>query len=168
MRLFVLVLTLGSSLLAGCGGGGSFRAGVFRKSDVTYRVQPPGSSWQMAKFAGNDLAWTDPRGRVIAVNSECEGTGDPSLKVLTDHLLLGFDEREIVEREEFHLDGRGALRTHAATSLDGVPVEVELTVLKKDGCVYDLIYTTPEGAFAEKVDEYRSLVRSFHAIARRP
>lgn len=169
MRFFVLlplstVLLLATAL--GCGGGASFRGGTFRDSDVTYHLDPPGPSWQRAKFSGNDLAWTHPVGHVIAVNSECRDTGDPSLKVLTNHLLIGFEDRQVVEREEFPLDGRGALRTHVATELDGVPVEMELTVLKKDGCVYDFIYTSPRGRFGEAVGDYRTLVKSFHTEAR--
>lgn len=167
MRLSVFLHLSVVLVLAGCAGGGTFRAGTFRSSDVAYHVDPPGAPWQRAKFSGNDVAWTDPQGHVIAVNSECRDTGDPSLKVLTDHLLLGFEDRTILQREEFPLDGRGAMRTHVATSLDGVPVELELTVLKKDGCVYDLIYTSPEGRFSEKLEDYRSVVGSFHAEARR-
>lgn len=168
MRFFVLLhLFVVLVSATGCGGGGTFRAGTFRSSDVTWHVDRPGPSWQSANFSGNDVAWTHPVGHVIAVNSECRDTGDPSLKVLTDHLLIGFEDRQIIERDEFSLDGRGAMRTHLSTELDGVPVEVELTVLKKDGCVYDLIYTSPAGRFSEGVEAYRSLVRSFHADPRR-
>ena len=97
------------------------------------------------------------------MNAICDGHGDPSLKVLTDHLLLGFENRDVLEREELRVSGRGALRTRANASLDGVPVEMELTLLKKDGCVYDLVYTAPHGRFGVRAADYRSLVQSFSA-----
>lgn len=130
---------------------------------ASYRLQAPEAPWRALSFSGNDLAWAAPGGALIAVNAVCEGHGDPSLKVLTDHLLIGFEAREIREREELMLDGRGALRTRAAASLDGVPVELELTALKKDGCVYDLIYTAPASRFDEEHGVYRRIVSSFRA-----
>lgn len=150
-------------LLAACGGGGSLRDGVYRDAEATYRLEPPAGGWERIEFSDNDLAWTDGKGSVISVNAVCEGHGDASLKVLTDHLLLGFEDRHVIEREELRLDGRGALRTRANASLDGVPVELELTLVKKDGCVYDLIYTAPAGRFGVHAADYRRLVRSFSA-----
>jgi hypothetical protein len=166
LRYVLFAITFGALYLAACGGS-SFRDGVFRDAETTYRLAPLGSQWRATSFAGNDLAWTDGRGRVIAVNSVCSGHGDPSLKVLTDHLLLGFEERTIEARDALELDGRGALRTRARASMDGVPVDLELTLLKKDGCVYDLIYTAPPGGLAEGLDAYRALVSSFRTGAGR-
>lgn len=153
-------------LAAACGGGGTLRDGTYRDAEATYRLAEPPGAWQRVGFSENDLAWSDGDGSIIAVNAVCEDHGDPSLKVLTDHLLMGFDNREIVEREELHLDGRGALRTRANAQLDGVPVEIETTVLKKDGCVYDLVYTAPHGRFGVRAADYRSLVQSFSAETR--
>lgn len=151
-----LLLALGA-----CGGGGSLRDGVYRDAEATYRLDPLPSPWRQVRFAGNDLAWTDGAGSVIAVNAVCEDHGDPSLEVLTNHLLMGFEDRQILERERMTLDGRGALRTRANARLDGVPVELELTLLKKDGCVYDFVYTAPQDRFGVRAAEYRALVRSF-------
>lgn len=164
MRLLTL-LPVSALLLSGCGGGGTLRGGTYRDEEATYHLQPLGSSWKQAEFAENDLAWIDHAGHVISVNAVCHDHGDPSLKVLTDHLLLGFEDREVLEREDLQLDGRGAMRTRATAALDGVPVDLEMTLLKKDGCVYDLIYTAPKGRFDEKVDDYRALVHSFHTRA---
>jgi len=148
-------------LATACGGGGTLRDGTYRDGEAAYRLDPLPPDWKPISFADNDLAWTDGGGRVISVNAVCEGHGDPSLKVLTDHLLLGFEQRHVLEREELRLAGRGALRTRANASLDGVPVELEMTLVKKDGCVYDLIYTAPAGTFGVRAADYRRLVESF-------
>lgn len=149
-----------------CASSGSFRNGVYEAPGVLYRVEAP-TGWEFLSFAGNDLAWGGPEGEVIAVNSECRDHGDPSLVVLTNHLLIGFEDRRVVEREELRLAGRGALRTHLKASLDGLPVEMELTVLKKDGCVYDLTYLAPPSRFDANLATYRRLVASFDAPGRR-
>lgn len=160
-RTALLLLTTIASFLVACGGGGSLRDGVYRDAEATYRVGELPDAWSRIDFSGNDLAWTDGAGSVIAVNAVCEGHGDPSLEVLTQHLLLGFDERHVIEREPMRIDGRGALRTRANASLDGVPVEMELTLVKKDGCVYDMIYTAPAGRFGVRAADYRQLVERF-------
>mgnify|MGYP003352761573 CR=1 FL=1 len=40
-------------------------------------------------------------------------------------------------------------------SLDGVPVEMETTVLKKDGCVYDVVYDAPPTHFDVGLPAFR-------------
>lgn len=149
-----------------CASSGSFRDGIYLGRETTYRVSPLASPWSRISFSGNDLAWEGPQGQVVAVNGVCSGHGDPSLKVLTDHLLFGFEDRVVRARDELRLAGRAALRTRAAATLDGVPVELEFTVLKKDGCVYDLTYSAPPGAFDARIGDYRELVESFEASPR--
>ena len=154
-------------MLSGCASSSVYRNGVFEGPHVVYRVQAPAEGWRFVSFAGNDLAWGGPGGEVIAVNSECEDHGDPSLVVLTNHLLIGFEDRVVREREALQISGRGALRTRVAATLDGVPVEMELTVLKKDGCVFDLVYLAPPHSFEKHLPTYRRVVASFDAPGRR-
>ncbi len=60
---------------------------------------------------------------------------------------MGFTERqEQSQRSSSSLDGREALRSRYLARLDGVPVELELVVLKKDNCVFDFTYVAPPGA----------------------
>ena len=78
-------------------------------------------------------------GAIIQVNATCDPDMDVSLSGLRNHLLIGLTEREVQSEETISLDGREALRTHVVAKLDGVPREMMLTVLKKDGCVYDFM-----------------------------
>lgn len=159
-----LVLFLGWA--TGCASSGTFRDGTFQREGVRYHLDPPGPGWERVRVSGNDLAWTDNSGGVIAVNSECEDHGDPTLKVLTDHLLIGFEERQVLERKPMKVSGRAALLSSLRAELDGVPVRLELLVLKKDGCVYDLTYLGPPGAANEGIPTFRRLVDSFEAEGR--
>lgn len=153
--------------LVGCAGG--LRGGVFSKAGVSYRVAAPdASAWQPVSFSDNDVAWSARRsGHMLAMNAVCKGQEDAPLDVLTRHLLFGFTEKERLERLEVSLDGRQALRTTWRASLDGVPVEMELVVLKKDGCVHDLTYVSPPGERGAHQAEFEALVRGFHQEARR-
>lgn len=136
---------------------------MLTKPGVRYRIGelPPG--WQRVALSDNDLAFSwENTGHALAVNSTCEGHDDPSLEVLTRHLLMGFTEQEEVARETVMLDGREALRSRHQAKLDGVPVELLLLVLKKDNCVYDFSYVAPRGHFEEHEADFESLVGGFH------
>ncbi|MCA3015795.1 MAG: hypothetical protein INH41_25695 [Myxococcaceae bacterium] len=160
MRL-VAVGVLVLVTLAGCAGG--LRAGWFAKDGLRYQVAaPPEGEWRPVAFAENDLAWAARRsGHLLAVNATCKDHGDPSLEVLTGHLLIGFQERALVERQPLTLDGRAALKSLFAVSLDGVPAEVEVVVLKKNGCVHDFTYVAPRGARAVHQAAFEALVAGF-------
>ena len=141
MRPAVLVLTL---LLAACSAGLSGQ--YFQKGELRYRVaELDTSTWRPVRFADNDLAWLGPSGSVIAMNATCSNYGDPPLEVLTNHLLMGFTDKQLVERKTFVLDGRDALESTFAARLDGVPIDITVAVVKKDGCVHDFTYVAPQG-----------------------
>jgi hypothetical protein len=131
--------------VSACGGG--LVNGLFTRGTLAYRVaEPPEAEWRRMKFEDNDLAWINrSSGHVLAMNALCEGHEDPSLEVLTNHLLIGFTERKLLSRERLQLDGREALRSKYRAKLDGVEVGLDLVVLKKNGCVHDFTYVSPAG-----------------------
>jgi hypothetical protein len=78
--------------------------------------------------------------------------------------LFDFTEQEVLSEELVPLDGREALRTHVVAKLDGVPREMVLVVLKKDGCVYDVALVAPRGdSFSRARPVFETLVAGFHA-----
>lgn len=159
--------TLGLALgLAGCAGG--LRDGVFRKAAVAYRVSAPDpQAFRPVAFSDNDLAWAATRSsHLLAMNAVCEGHDDAPLDVLTRHLLFGFTERTRVSDALEPLDGREALRTVWTAKLDGVPVELELVVLKKNGCVHDFTYVSPPGERAAHEADFEALVKGFRQQGR--
>ena len=50
-------------------------------------------------------------------------------------------------------------------TLDGAPVELDAWVLKKDGCVYDLVYAAPPSRFAAGAPAFARFVAGFRAPA---
>ncbi|MBL8921664.1 MAG: hypothetical protein JNJ54_22585 [Myxococcaceae bacterium] len=153
-------------LLLGCGAG--LREGRFFKDGLAYKVVAPADpAWRRIDFAENDLAWASTDGHLIATNSTCKDHGDPTLEVLTSHLLIGFEERVLTDRAPLTLDGRAALRSIYSVSIDGVPAEVEVVVLKKNGCVHDFTYVTPRGQRPKWQATFDGLVSGF-AQEKRP
>lgn len=169
MSRMLLTLVL-SGLLAGCHHRATFEESVLRKSDVEYRVGPLSSDiWERKGFNDNDLAFVErgDTGRVIAANSTCKDHDDPPLPILTKHLLMGFTERQDLGQQTFTLDGREALRSRYVAKLDGVPVSLDLVVLKKDNCVFDFSYIAPVGTADARMADFDGLVAGFRSERRR-
>jgi hypothetical protein len=153
---------LGFVLLLASSCAGSLSHGVYTHGAVRYRIGtlPPG--WRAVGLYQNDLAFQSlDSPHSVAINSTCEDHDDPPLDVLTRHLLMGFTDRETVSQSVESLDGRDALRTRVTARLDGVPVELVLVVLKKDGCVYDFTYLSPVGRTAERLEVFDRLLAQF-------
>lgn len=156
--LVVLVLAIA------CSGGGTLRGSVYTERGVRYRIGPLGTGWQPLRVEDhNDLAWRNPNsGAIVQVNATCDPASDVPLTALTNHLLMGFTERDIRAQTLVPLDGREALRTHVLARLDGVAREMLFYVMKKDDCVYDFSLVAPPGAVFERaLVEFEPFVQGF-------
>lgn len=131
-----------TAVASGCGRPG-LSGNVFRQGDIAFRVGPVPERWQpvQAEIEGDlaSFAFRDPELAVtVGAAGRCHRDGDDvPLRALTQHLYLGFTNREIQDEQELRLDNRAALRTEMTARLDGVPKHFVFVVLKKDGCVYD-------------------------------
>lgn len=167
MRLVALLALC--ALGTGCGGStASFRHGDYRDDDVRFHVGRLSAAWRRVEVPGNDLSFHhDEVSGVIAVNGECDREKDPPLRQLLMQLVIGFTEREIVLEELLPLDGREAMHAIVEARLDGVPMMLDLFVLKKDECLYDFSYVAPPAHFSKVRNEYEAFVLAFRTPPRR-
>ncbi len=146
--------------LLGCGHADSFDGRVLRKPGVEIQVGPIPAGWRRIRVDGADLAFRDDaRGGSVLFDVRCGGRDeDAPLSVLTGHLIMGTTEREFDAQDTVPFDRREALHTLLRAKLDGVPMQYDLYVMKKDGCVYDFVYVAPPGRFAEGASEFEGFV----------
>jgi hypothetical protein len=78
--------------------------------------------------------------------------------------VFGVEHKHELEREVFTLDGRAAMRVRLTGALDGVAVGLDLVVLKKDDCVYDLELVAGERAFPESDQDFWRFVQGFQQL----
>jgi hypothetical protein len=145
--------------LAGC--AHSHRNGWrWSDRDTAFHVGALAADWR--PVAGKaDLAFRDPRlDAVIMANADCNERDAP-LPVLANSLVIGFTERQITHEETVALAGRDALHRELTAKLDGVPVALDAFVLKKDGCVYDLVYSAPPERYAAGKPAFAGFVAGF-------
>lgn len=101
----------------------------------------------------------------MLLNARCSRPDDITpLVALTNQLVMGSTERDVTVQETEPFDGREALRTRMRAKWDGVPMSQEIFVLKRDGCVYDFVYSGPPDAFEAGVSAFQSFVRTFRAL----
>lgn len=145
----------------------AFNGSTFRGDGFAFTVSQPPASWHRLDASKASLAFRDPASlATIALNGRCKrDSDDVPLASLTQHLFLQFTDREIVVQEVVPFDGREAMHTVMAAKLDGVIQKFDVWVLKKDGCVYDLLFIAPPDRFERGVGAFTELVKSFHATA---
>lgn len=154
-------LLLGALALGACSGV-KVQQGQVSKERTRYRFGEPGPDWRRVSLGDVDVAWVrDSSGHTLSVNSMCQDYNEAPLSALRRQQLVGFTQAERVEEREEMLDGRAALFSRWRARLDGVPVELGLWTLKKDGCIYDFTYISPIGAYDEQAQALARLVQGF-------
>lgn len=118
---------------------------VFIDRHHYYSVGPLSSAWQKTKNQNPGIIFRhSPSGATLATEAICGAAfEDLSLTILTNHLLVGLENVQKTKEEEWSLSGRKALYTQAQASLDGVPVLLNLVVIKKDRCQFDFMGVAP-------------------------
>lgn len=152
--------------LAGCGRE-AFDGRVYHAGRESFRVGPVPSAWERVSLEGAMLAFRDPdSGGSIAVHAQCgRDADDVPLAALTNHLLIGFTERDVKLEQTVPLDGREARHTVVHAKLDGVPIALDAWVLKKDGCVYDLVYVVAPARHEAGAGAFDAFARGFSTAA---
>jgi hypothetical protein len=139
-----------------------FDGSLLRKHDVAYRIGPLDSNFRRVHVEDNDLAFYSPGAGSIAVNALCEGYEDVPQQALLNHLLFGTTRRSYLIDEEVTLDGRAARHALVDAELDGVPVRLEIYVLRRARCVFDLSYVSDRAARAHP--QFAQFVHAFRIV----
>lgn len=135
---------------------------------LTYEIGPVPPGWRRIEIGDNDLAWFDASTRSVAhVDHTCERSQDTPLPALVRHLLIGFTQLEFSLEETIPFDQREARHVILRARLDGVPSSIELYVMKKDGCVYDLGVVAPPERFDAVRPVFDTFVRGFRTTRTR-
>jgi hypothetical protein len=158
--LFILLIALSTSA---CGSKEAWDGRVYNAGRASFRTGPIPGSWTRVNMPGVMLAFEDKASSgAVNVYSRCGKDGDDvPLTALTNHLLIGFTERDERLQEVVPLDGREAMHTIVYAKLDGVLLGLSIYVLKKDGCVYDLVWVAPPDRFESGLSSFDAFVAGF-------
>lgn len=146
----------------------AFDGQTYRGDGFAFQVPTAPTEWRPIEVSHAAVAYDDPGSEgIVMVNGRCDRDGeDVPLRSLTQHLFIRFTERETTSEEVVPFDGREAMRTEAAAKLDGVPRRFLVWVLKKDRCVYDLVYFSAPDKFDGGAQRFDAWARGFTALPR--
>jgi hypothetical protein len=160
-----LIVALG---MTGCGasGGPSFDGSVYRQGPVAFTIGPVPTGWRSVQVNHATLAYRDDaHSASVLLNARCHRPDESTpLSALTNHLLIGSTERNVVSETTEPFDGREALHTKMRAKWDGVPIAFDIYVTKKDGCIYDFVYMGEPSAFDGGAHDFEAFVRSFRTL----
>jgi len=140
-------------------------SGGVRTLQVRYRAGSLSSRWEASGSPPGDFAFYHPGlGATIYADSSCGSRYDDApLNILTNHLTMGFEDLEVIEDSELNLSDRAGLERISHAQLDGVPVRVASSVIKKGPCVFDMILVASPGGFDAALRDYRDFRDGFDA-----
>ena len=128
-----------------------------------YSVGSLSPEWERMKVGKAVVAFYNPQLKsTISTDSFCDQAyNDSSLKNLTTHLFPGLQDTDVVDQEPFMLGGRGALQTLIKAKLDGVPVMVNIVVVKKDWCLFDFFLVSEKDYYARAAEDFQAFYQGF-------
>lgn len=133
--VFVLVI-LCAHYLSAC----SFMSSSTLPKSSHYNLSFTKDEWSPIDPDSSDLAYRNRQtSSTLVLNSQCKKYDSASLETVSATLLNGIAQLDIMDKHNIEFAGREAQITTATGTLDGVPIFLKGMVLKKDGCLYDLI-----------------------------
>jgi hypothetical protein len=163
-----LAIATAIALAASASCAPAFDGHTYRGPGFAFEVPATPVEWRAIDVSGAALAYEiEASGGSVLVSGRCDRDGeDVPLRALVQHLFLRFTEREIHDERTETFDGREAMRVELSAKLDGVERRFVAWVLKKDGCVYDLLLAAPPESFARLAPAFDAWARGFHAQPR--
>jgi len=152
--------------VSGCAVSASFSAGVFRDRQVAFQLSAVPSDWRAIHVSDADLAFRDDAHEAsVLINGRCIAEdGDVPLTALTEHLIMGTTERQFATEETIPFDAREARHSLLKAKLDGVVMAYDVYVMKKNGCVYDLVYVGDPERMQTGIAAFEQFARGFHVL----
>lgn len=125
---------------------------------------PP--SWGRPKLRLKQLVYENNAvGATIVTDALCGPKfQDAPLSRLARDLFYRLKDKRMGDERPLTLDGRSALRLQGSGALDGVPIKMDVVVMKKDFCLYDFVYFAPPETFSKGIGDFEGY---FHGLKTR-
>ena len=128
-----------------------------------YQIGALGPEWKLVSRARGSAGFVHGAGGgVILSHATCRDDAEAApLASLTAHMLIGYSERRERAVRLVAFAEREALRSVLDGKLDGVPIVLDLYVLKRNGCIFDLSYVAPVATYDAGLADFQRFVDGF-------
>jgi hypothetical protein len=164
MRRSTVGIALFVAAISGCAAHTTVRGDTYHARGTSYRLGSLSAGWQQHASDADAAFYHPDLDAMIFVDSECPMEHDAPLNVAANTLVMGFTDRQTLGEELVPLAGREALHRRLQAKLDGVPLTLDFFVLKKDGCLYDLVYLAPVDTADRGAVDFGRLVAGFDTV----
>ena len=146
---------------------GKLNGMVYESTDTSYVIGNLPSSWRRIKIKGGDLAyWNKHYDTTITVNSTCEQNKIKyGLKALSNSLVIGIDDKQLISSKETNISGEKALRSIYLGKVSGIPIKISTVVFKKGNCIYDFSYASTPDWFDPGFKDFNDFISQFMVIS---
>jgi hypothetical protein len=109
-----------------------------------------------------DEAWRkDSTGSTISFLSECDPTTDTNLQQLQMSVLRDIRNSNTISEEDIDFNKRTAKRSYVKGNVDGIDIEMDLLVFKKNNCNFILTYIGLPENFKSDQREFQIFIDRF-------
>jgi hypothetical protein len=146
---------------------GSLKGLYYEGDDTSYIIGRLPDTWKRIEIKGGDLAFLKPQDNsTITVNSTCDKNKIKySLRALSNTLLIGIDDKKLIESSERKVSGEISLQRIYEGNVSGVPIKISTVVLKKGDCIYDMSYSSTRDNFDNWFGEFNEFVSRFKIMS---
>jgi hypothetical protein len=118
----------------------------------------PDEGWQLLSWKDVDFVlWEQRTGATMVVNVTPLKQG-VDLITLTNHLLIAFERKQIISRDNELFQGREAVKTVLEGWVERTEIKAEVYVVRGAGVCYDIIFWAPRDAFPRRVEAFRQFL----------
>lgn len=161
--LFLLLILPSCFGMNRTGGVMMYRAGIAETGIGRFAVPRLPPPWKGPKLRLRQLVHENNAIEATIVTDALCGPkfDDAPLPRLAEELFQKLQQKKILSEKNLVLDGRAALRVHGKGRIDGVPMEMDVVVMKKDFCLYDFAYFAPPETFRRGIDDFEGYLDGF-------
>ena len=141
---------------------GKLKGRVYQSEYTSYEIGELPDRWKRINIEGGDVAFLNESiGATITVDSTCNKKGKYSLKALSESLLIGIEDKKLIQSKEITVGGENALSSIYTGKLDGVPLKINAVVFKKGNCIYDFTYISSPDNFSSGSGDFGEFISKF-------
>ncbi len=127
-----------------------------------FELTLPDEGWQLLSWEDVDFVlWDRGSGATMVVNVTPLKQG-ADLITLTNHLLIAFEGKRIISRDNELFQGREAVKTVLEGRVEKTEIKAEVYVVRGAGVCFDIIFWAPRDVFPRRVETFHQLLASIH------
>jgi hypothetical protein len=139
----------------------------FVSPTYAFEVPLPGDEWQPVPDEPSVLTLVHIQlAAGITISVTCQQERDVPLDILARHLFFGFKNIEILQQAPQALNGVPALKTVARARLDGREVQLHSYVVRRDRCIYDMVYFASPQDYSPGEPSFERMMAGFRFLQR--